>query len=161
MFLFNDIIVYSHSKSGTTYQYKGTILLGTTWIRDLEDTEKAKNLFQIVTEKKTWTFMAETAHKKMDWMGDIQFCIDQLVKMNPDFINQRGQVKVSRPRLGPLLSLKPEDYDKELQLEKQKEEEKKRFRAESKASWDSPVIYDEENALLEKTKPKSSCCNII
>jgi len=51
LFLFSDILVYSHRQILSNYQYNGTIELGTAWVRNLEDTEKVKKCISISWEK--------------------------------------------------------------------------------------------------------------
>jgi len=99
LFLFNDVIIYSHRKLITSYKYKGAIEINTAWVRELDDTPKAKNLFQLVSQKKTYTFMVDTPEKKLEWINDLNHCINDLVKNKPQLVAQRSEVRVKESSL--------------------------------------------------------------
>lgn len=115
MFLFDDIILYSHSKLGSFWRYKGTIDLGTAWVRVLEGGETYKNVFQIVGPKKTWTFYANSPDELTVWLDHLNGAISALVEKDPSLINKRADVSVKMGRgLWKILSInRRKDYDKE------------------------------------------------
>lgn len=115
MFLFDDIILYSHSKLGSFWRYKGTIDLGTAWVRVLEGGETYKNVFQIVGPKKTWTFYANSPEELTVWLDHLNGAISALVEKDPSLINKRADVSVKMGRgLWKILSInRRKDYDKE------------------------------------------------
>lgn len=95
-FLFNDILIYSHRKVINAYKLQGLIEIGTCWILSLKDTETIKNAFQIVGPKKTWTFFTDTPEEKKQWMESIDGCIEDLVKIHPDYKKKRGTLNVRK-----------------------------------------------------------------
>eukprot|EP01114_Cavostelium_apophysatum_P020874 TRINITY_DN7121_c0_g1_i2.p1 TRINITY_DN7121_c0_g1~~TRINITY_DN7121_c0_g1_i2.p1 ORF type:complete len:238 (-),score=54.15 TRINITY_DN7121_c0_g1_i2:161-874(-) len=123
LFLFNDILVYSHRQILTSYQYNGTIELGPSWVRDLEDTDKVKHVFQLVGTKKTWTFYADTLAQKTEWVRALDACIQELITMNPELMKKRSKVAVRQESIISW-AFSPQDYDKELR--KKKTPQKKR-----------------------------------
>jgi len=146
LFLFNDILVYSHRQILSNYQYNGTIPLGTAWIRNLEDTEKVKHVFQLVGTKKTWTFYAESSEIKTDWVKAMESVIDDMTTNNPSLLQQRSMVNV---RQNPLLSLSfaPSDYDKDV------------VRNQNLVKYGGKVNGgDEESAPLLGEKKEDKCC---
>eukprot|EP01105_Mastigella_eilhardi_P024082 TRINITY_DN6209_c0_g2_i1.p1 TRINITY_DN6209_c0_g2~~TRINITY_DN6209_c0_g2_i1.p1 ORF type:complete len:490 (+),score=130.13 TRINITY_DN6209_c0_g2_i1:80-1549(+) len=90
LFVFNDIIVYSHGRVGPYYRFNGTIELGTTWTRSLDDTVKLRNLFQIVAPQKTWTFYTTTVEEKQQWITDINALVEDLVRNDPSLRDKRA-----------------------------------------------------------------------
>eukprot|EP00727_Mastigamoeba_balamuthi_P014842 m51a1_g9984 putative domain containing protein (510) ;mRNA; f:24610-26317 len=97
LFLFSDILLYSHQRLGPwAWKYKGAMELGPCWTRKLPDTPKIKNIFQIVTPKKTWTFYARTAEEKSEWVEELKRAIDLLVQKDPSLIEARSDVNVAQ-----------------------------------------------------------------
>ncbi|KAH3764950.1 protein piccolo [Pelomyxa schiedti] len=95
LFLFNDLIVYSHSRVGNYFKYNGSIELSAAWVRPLDDTPKVKNLFQIVGPNKTWTFYSETLNDKTVWVNDITRLTEELVEKDPSLREKRNnEVKI-------------------------------------------------------------------
>ena len=41
------------------------------WSRKLEDTSKLKNLFQLISPEKTWTFFTTTPAEREVWLQEI------------------------------------------------------------------------------------------
>jgi len=152
LFLFNDLIVYSHRQILNNFQYNGTIDLGPSWVRDLEDSDKVKNIFQIVGVKKTWTFYTDTPEKKIEWQRDINYCINELITKNPALINQRAKVNVKDTNFLSM-SFAPTDYDNELKHEREQNAMEKKKKGSTNSDENEPL-------LGSKTKEKS-CCTII
>lgn len=114
-FLFNDALVYAYQIL-SSYTFKGEIFLGTTWIRDLPDTEVVKHAFQIVSQKKTYTVYASTAQEKEEWITAINGCIEVLVQKRPSLIEHRATVNVRRSKIswiseGIGLTYGPQQFD--------------------------------------------------
>lgn len=126
MFLFDDIILYSHSKLGSFWRYKGTIELKTAWVRVLEGGETYKNVFQIVGPKKTWTFYANSQEELNIWLDHLNGAISAIVEKDPSLIDQRADVSVKMGRgLWRILSInRRKDYDKEFSEALKNEAEK-------------------------------------
>lgn len=103
-FLFTDILVYGYpTADGDEVHYKGTILLSTAWVRNLEDTEDLKNGFQLVTPEKAYTFYLDTAKEKRKWVVAIESCINRLVAIDPMLVTQRATKVKRSTRVGQKL----------------------------------------------------------
>jgi hypothetical protein len=76
------------SRSSGYFQYKGSIVLGPSWLRDLQDTPQVKNSFQIVCKNKTYTVFATTPEIKKEWMTALQEQIDILVELQPQLLSK-------------------------------------------------------------------------
>ncbi|KAL6048752.1 Rho guanine nucleotide exchange factor (GEF) 17 [Balamuthia mandrillaris] len=100
LFLFSDIIVYSHRslKSFSQLNYKGLVPLPMMWIRNLQDTDELKNAFQIVSITKTYTIFTKTNEEKEDWIQAIHQALDQYLESNPQYKAHRSSVKVNNPK---------------------------------------------------------------
>eukprot|EP00727_Mastigamoeba_balamuthi_P007063 m51a1_g2978 putative domain containing protein (498) ;mRNA; r:715402-717045 len=183
LFLFNDILVYSHQKLGPwAWRYKGSVSLGPCWTRELKDTAKLKNLFQIVTPKKTWTFYTATPAEKDAWLSDLNRLIDTLVRKDPTLLDERKDIKVTeRGGLWRIMSSKLETVDPEyhaLRLEREEAAEDNSRRASIKARYSkgkmgeiaTPLLFvagpnDEEYGTPDRSRSgglcsccKSCCC---
>lgn len=97
-FMFNDCLVYGKKVSSASCQYKGRINLGSAWIRQLQDTKKVKNVFQVVDVEKTYTMYAETKEEKDIWVAKLQKTIDELLNIFPELKDSRSRAKVARPQ---------------------------------------------------------------
>jgi hypothetical protein len=90
-FLFNDMLIYAYKKNiGANFTLKGKIPMGTTWIRDLPDSDDLQNAWQIVGMKKTYTVFASSPKEKLEWMKDMNLVIEQLVALDPNLVNKRS-----------------------------------------------------------------------
>lgn len=96
--LLPDLLIYAYPglPGGAELRYKGSLELGTAWVRPLKDTAYVKNGFQVVCPKKTYTFYTETADDKATWLRDLNRVIDALTARNPGLIDQRGQVQLTK-----------------------------------------------------------------
>lgn len=94
IFLFNDIMLYSHQKVLSWWIHKGTLHLGNCWTRPLNDSPRYKNLFQIVGPAKTWTFSCKTREERDLWLKNLDKVIGLLVESNPEYLKQREKVNV-------------------------------------------------------------------
>ena len=68
-------------------QVKGQIVMGTSWVRDLEDTHNIQNLFQIVAEQKTYNFIEDfisNSHVTLLNFQDYHICIDARTQSGVD-----------------------------------------------------------------------------
>ena len=115
IFLFDDVIVYSHTKIGSFWRYKGTIELGTAWVRVLKGGRTYKNVFQIVGPKKTWTFYANSPEELNVWLDNLNGAISALVEKDPSLVDKRANVSVKMGHgLWRMLSIsRRKDYDKQ------------------------------------------------
>eukprot|EP00029_Vermamoeba_vermiformis_P006524 TRINITY_DN2581_c0_g1_i1.p1 TRINITY_DN2581_c0_g1~~TRINITY_DN2581_c0_g1_i1.p1 ORF type:complete len:524 (-),score=114.43 TRINITY_DN2581_c0_g1_i1:11-1582(-) len=90
-FLFNDMLIYAYKKNiGANFTLKGKVPMGTTWIRDLPDSDDLQNAWQIVGVKKTYTVFASSPKEKQEWMKDMNLVIEQLVALDPNLVNKRS-----------------------------------------------------------------------
>mmetsp|Transcript_19181 Transcript_19181/g.53846 ORF Transcript_19181/g.53846 Transcript_19181/m.53846 type:complete len:488 (+) Transcript_19181:60-1523(+) len=116
--LFNDIMIYGYKRIADKIQKKGEFFLGTTWIRDLFDTDQLSNLFQIVAEKKTYTVYAKTPEEKEKWISTLGKVIDDLIESRPDgqeLIKRRAKVKIKKVHaIFKPVTISPEQYVPEL-----------------------------------------------
>lgn len=162
MFLFDDIILYSHSKLGSFWRYKGTIDLGTAWVRVLEGGETYKNVFQIVGPQKTWTFYANTPEELNTWLDNLNGAISVLVEKDPSLIEKRAGVSVKMGRgLWKLLSInRRKDYDKQfsesLKNENNTEEAPSEKSEEKEPTPITATSSDKDKAKDQKEKAKES-----
>jgi hypothetical protein len=98
--------------------------LGTCWLRDLVEEgivifsvlvaypqvkklilnlDSLPHAFQLVSEKKTWTFSVHSASEKLAWMDSIQSAINILVENNEKLMTQRISTIVTADE--PVVSL--------------------------------------------------------
>lgn len=167
MFLFDDVILYSHAKLGSFWRYKGTIELGTAWVRVLEGGETYKNVFQIVGPKKTWTFYANTPEELNVWLDHLNGAISALVEKDPSLIGKRADVSVKMGRgLWKLLSInRRKDYDKQFseslknesnndEKPSEKSEEKEPTQPQLQPTKQVTAPSDKEETEKQKEKPK-------
>jgi len=100
-FLFTDILVYGYPSSDESQvKYKGTIELGTAWIRNLEDTDDFQHGFQLVTPHKAYTLYLDTAKEKREWVLAIETCINRLVAIDPMLVTKRATQVKKTARVG-------------------------------------------------------------
>ncbi|ELR23343.1 RhoGEF domain containing protein [Acanthamoeba castellanii str. Neff] len=92
-YLFNDVLIYGYEVMGS-YIFKGEIPMGTTWVRDLPNTELVRNSWQIVATKKTYTVFAADPDEKEGWMTAMNQVIDALVAKNPSLLEQRAVISM-------------------------------------------------------------------
>jgi hypothetical protein len=134
-FLFNDVLIYAYgSHIRGMYTFKGKIVMGTTWIRDLPDTPVLKNAFQIVATKKTYTVAAATPQLKKEWLTDLNKVIEDLVAKDPTLIERRStQIQTTkRGFFWSLFTVSPTQYDAAQKLQNEKEKERKILEEEQK-----------------------------
>jgi hypothetical protein len=110
-FLFSESIIHCKAK-GKDFIWKSETLLATAWVRDLPDSQKLKNAFQIVAPTKTFTVIADFPEEKAIWMHKIHRCIDALTRADPLLIHKRGKVKY-KPKKGLLTFgyIDPQHFD--------------------------------------------------
>ncbi|KAJ3431652.1 faciogenital dysplasia protein [Anaeramoeba flamelloides] len=95
-FLFNDVLIYC-SKKFSKYKFKKSIDVNGSWIQDMPNTDKLKNAFLIVGQKKTLTVCAITEKKKQKWIKVMTELVDELVgKKNTKKVIQRKNAKLSK-----------------------------------------------------------------
>lgn len=100
-FLLTDLLLYAYSiRSGNKklpckLHYKGSIPLGSAWLRDLRDGNGYTNVFQLVAPKKTYTLFADSPITKTTWMKEINQQILMLVAKDPSLRGKRGDVLVT------------------------------------------------------------------
>lgn len=117
--LFSDMLVYCSRRVNGQLQYKGHIMLATSWVRDLLDTANVQNMFQVVSPGKTYTFFFNSATHKAEWFQAINGCIERLVEKEPRLKEQRGPVRPRHPDSGfhkvlqSIFSYKQEDFETE------------------------------------------------
>lgn len=103
-FLFTDILVYGYPSSDELQvKYKGTIELGTAWIRNLQDTDDFQHGFQLVTPTKSFTLYLDTAKEKRNWVLAIETCINRLVAIDPMLVTKRATQVKKTARVGQQL----------------------------------------------------------
>jgi hypothetical protein len=98
-FITTDLLIYAYRIHGGNpinckLHFKGAIPIGTAWIRDLQDADY-KNVFQVVSPKKTYTMFAETPIAKQQWLKELNSRIVALVTKDPSLKGKRGPVMVS------------------------------------------------------------------
>lgn len=100
-FLMTDLLLYAYrirggnKKQPCKLHYKGSIPLGTAWLRNLQDGDGYRHLFQVVSPQKTYTLFAEDAMTKDAWMKEINHQIVQLVSKDPSLRSKRGEARHS------------------------------------------------------------------
>eukprot|EP00727_Mastigamoeba_balamuthi_P002605 m51a1_g12341 hypothetical protein (464) ;mRNA; f:510629-512610 len=94
LFLFNDLVLYVHTRVGSFCKLQGVIELGPAWARGIDDTETYKNLWQIVAPKKTWTFYAQDAETRDLWVREMNRLSDEIASKTPGVREKRAQVNV-------------------------------------------------------------------
>jgi hypothetical protein len=103
-FLFTDIMVYGYPNADESeVKYKGTIQLGTAWVRNLADTDDLQNGFQLVTPDKAYTLYFDTPKEKRSWMIAIESCINRLVAIDPMLVTKRATQVKKTTRVGQAL----------------------------------------------------------
>jgi hypothetical protein len=75
--LFSDIITYS-SDNATGLELHRKIDLLHCLIKDVQDSHKRKNAFQIISDSKSFVVFADTKAEKKTWMRLIEECIENL-----------------------------------------------------------------------------------
>mmetsp|Transcript_18373 Transcript_18373/g.28769 ORF Transcript_18373/g.28769 Transcript_18373/m.28769 type:complete len:328 (-) Transcript_18373:37-1020(-) len=177
--LFNDIMIYGYRRIGGKIQYKGQIEMGTTWLRDLEDTQAIQNLFQIVAVEKTYTVYAESPEVKAEWMEDLNTVIGRILIQHPELKEQRAPVRI-RNRGGGIwknLTYTPGDFDPNHQVHQS--DDKKWFTVEGDTvrtnkqnvfdPYSAPSRTDERTKLLISKNVRDSshaeeeacCCSCV
>jgi len=100
-FLFNDYLIYSKKEKKNAYRFKYSFPLLTCWVKDLPDTQRFKNLFQIISQKKTYFLCAPSSEEKLSWMKLLNEVINKLVEQNPDCQSQRFSIYEKRGSMTP------------------------------------------------------------
>jgi len=158
-FVFNDILVYAYEQLNEKLLYKGTIKLGPCWIKNLDDTEKVKNQFQIVAPNKAYTVVARDLAYKNEFINILTTTIDSLVAKDPKLKEQRSTTIKLTPRnpMNPF-TYKLEQFDPEsANMEKlNKEIEKTPLIAD-----DTPQTPRRSVSAVVKEEESSCCCNLI
>jgi hypothetical protein len=113
-FLFSDVVVYAKHEGGKKFKSKGAIPLARAWLRDLPDSAKLRNAFQIVATEKTYTVYAEGPDDKREWLRLLSKCIHRLETANPQLKEERAQVQVAEPQgIAKAFTLNPKEFDPE------------------------------------------------
>ena len=155
-FCFSDVLMYTKQVAGKEYRWKGTIPLGFSWVKNLEDTPKIQHAFMVVGPEKTYTLIAATAEEKKDWVMCLNDCIATLEKANPDLKKKKADVKVAAPSgIGKLLSKHPKDYDPDFgNAASATNKPPPEGTLSPYAQPDEPVQMPKEARVVDKPEPK-------
>ncbi len=111
-FLFSDVLVYAKAVGAKDFKSKGVIPLGRAWLKDLPDTAKVRNGFQIVAPEKTFTVFADTPELKNEWILLLSKVIANLERANPALKDQKAEINIPKPTgIGALFTLHPKEFD--------------------------------------------------
>ncbi|EGG22723.1 pleckstrin domain-containing protein [Cavenderia fasciculata] len=108
-FLFNDLLIYAQKEKKNQYRYKHSFPLESCWVKDIPDTNRFQNLFQIISNNKTYFLCAPSSEDKLSWMRLLNEVINKLVDANPDAKDQRDSIYEKRGSMSPQEILKALD----------------------------------------------------
>eukprot|EP01132_Coremiostelium_polycephalum_P002890 gene2890-3592_t len=100
-FLFNDLLIYSKKEGKNNYRFKYSFPLLTCWLKDLPDTQRFTNLFQIISPNKTYFLSAPSPEEKSSWMKLLNEVINKMVDANPECQPQRASIYEKRGSMSP------------------------------------------------------------
>ena len=149
-FLFEDILVYSHTKIGAFWKYKGCIELKPTLdVRVIENPQTFENVFQVVDGAEHRTFFTGTAKEMNDWVANFSKAIEAVKKKKTPEQAKDADDKAKKEKE------KKEKEEKEKKEKEEKEKKEKEEKEKEKAKKDKDKEKEKEKAKKEKEKEKA------
>ena len=147
-FLFEDVMVYSHTKVGSFWMYKGCIDLKPGMeVRVVENPQTFENVFQVVNGDELRTFFAGTPKDMNDWVSKLSEAIDVIKKKAPELKKKEEKERKEREKL--------EKEEKERKEKEEKEKEKsKKDKEKDKEKEKKEKEKEKEKERKEKEKEK-------
>lgn len=152
-FLFEDVLVYSHTKIGSFWMYKGCMELKAEMeVRVIENPQTFENVFQVECGDQRRTFFAGTPKDMNDWVSKLSDAIGVIKKKAPELKKKEEKERKEREKLEKEEKERREKEEKE--KEKLKKEEKERKEKEGKDKEKSKKDKEKEKKEKEKEKER-------
>lgn len=154
-FLFEDVLVYSHTKIGSFWKYKGCIELKPNLeVRIIENPQTFENVFQIVDGNELRTFFGSTPKEMNDWVSNLTGAIDAIKKKAPELKKKEEKEKKEKEKLEKEEKERKEKEEKEKAKKEKEEKEKKEKEEKEKEKAKKEKEKEKEREKKEKEKEK-------